>query len=184
MNDSPTYVIEVTSQGESRIRLLKEDEAASLREMELDEFTFWRFTGQRRFWVCVYSEADLRSHRLRTSDFVAVGNGRYEEYEIGFEQADKLIRKFGSFNYFFPEYSWGSNGCQLLSPKSDLSIILPTKFSSLVRSNDLAALAVTSKISAFLYGYVEVANGTGGAELKAKAIDMGLIDRGGELRPY
>lgn len=184
MNDSPTYVIEVTSGGESRIRLLKEDEAASLQEMELEEFTFWRFTGQRRFWVCVYSEADLRSHRLRTSDFVAVGNWRYEEYEIGFEQADKLIREFGSFNYFFPEYSWGSNGCQLLSPKSDLSIILPTKFASLVRSNDLAALAVTSKISAFLYGYVEVANGVGSAELKAKAIDMGLIDRGGELRPY
>ncbi len=184
MNDSPTYVIEVTSRGESGIRLLEEDEAASLQELELEEFTFWRFTGQRRFWVCVYSEADLRSHGFRTTDYVALGNGRYEEYEVGFEQADKLIRDFGSFNYFFPEYSWGSNGCELLSPKSDLSIIIPANFASLVTSNDLAALAVTSKISAFLYGYAEVANGVGSAELKAKAIAMGLIDASGELRPH
>ncbi len=186
MSDLPIYVIEVTSREESRIRLLEENEAASLREMELEQFIFWRFTGKRRFWVCVYSEADLKSHGIRTTDFVAVGNGRYgyEEYEVGFEQADELIREFGSFNYFFPEYSWGSNGCELLSPKNDLSIIIPTNFVALVTSNDLVALAVTSNISAFLYGYADVANGIGSAELKAKAIAMGLIDAGGEFRPH
>jgi hypothetical protein len=184
MNDSLIYVIEVTSRGESRIRHLEEDEEASLREMELERFTFWRFNGKRRFWVCVYSEADLKRHGIRTTDFIALGNGHYEEYEVGFEQADELIREFGSINYFFPEYSWGSNGCELLSPKSNLSTIIPSNFVTLVTSNDLVALAVTSNMGAFLYGYAEIANGVGSAELKAKAIAMGLIDPNGELRPY
>ncbi|WP_371323916.1 hypothetical protein VX159_16215 [Dechloromonas sp. ZY10] len=183
MNNLPIYVIEVTSQGENRIRFLKQDEAASLREMELDAFIFWRFSGKRRFWVCTYSEADLKRYHLRTTGFVARGDGRFEEYEDGFERADDLVREFGSFCYFLPEYSWGSNGCELLSPKSNLSNIIPTGFATLVTS-DLSALAVTSNVSAFLYGYVEVANGIGSAELKAKAIAMGLIDANGELRPY
>lgn len=184
MNGSPIYVIEVTSRGESGIRLLEEAEAASLREMELEEFNFWRCDGKLRFWAYSYSEADIKRHGLHVTDFVALGNGRYEYYEVGFEQADALIREFGSFSYFLPEYSWGSNGSELLSPVASLSSIIPTNFASLIATNDLAALAVTSNVSAFLYGYAEVANGVGSAEVKAKAIAMGLINATGELRPH
>lgn len=184
MNNLPIYVIEVTSKGESVIRLLKEEEAASLRATELEEFIFWRCNGKQRFWAYTYSGADLKRHGLRTTDFVALGNGRYEYYEVGFEQADKLIREFGSFSYFVPEYSWGSNGCELLSPKNNLSSIIPKNFVTLITSNDLVALAVISSVNKFLYGYAEIANGVGCAELKAKAIAMGLINASGELRSY
>ena len=184
MHDSPIYVIEVPFRGCSGIRLLKEDEAASLREMELEEFIFWRGNGKQRFWAYTYSEADLKRHGFRPTDFVALRNGRYEYYEVGFEQADEVIREFGTFSYFLPEYLWGSNGCELLSPKNNLSAIIPTNFVTLITSNDLAALAVTSNVRKFLYGYAEVANGVGSAEVKAMAIAMGLINTNGKLRPY
>ena len=159
-----------------------------MNEMDLDRFEFWRHDGSDRFWVHTETAENIRRHGFsmndqyskdhgcHVSDFVDIGNGVYESYEIGFEQADILIKKYGSFLYFFAEYSsWGSNGCQVLPPTSDLRSILPTDFVNLIASKGLLALSVTSDVNTFLRGYLDYANGLGGDEVRDKALEMKLI---------
>lgn len=127
----PIYVIEITRFGESDIRLLTEVERTAMGTMDLEAFELWKHDGRKRFWASSFTSEEMRKHGFsmkdkysknhgcHETDFVALGNGVYEEYEVGFDQADALIRRFGSFLYFLPQYFWGSNGCEVLPPTSD-----------------------------------------------------------------
>lgn len=182
------YVIEVPLVGESDIRLITDAERTSLRATDLEEFELWKHDGKRRFWAYKLTSEEIskhgfsmkdqhsKNHGFHETDFVALGNGVYEDYEGGFENADALIHQFGSLLYFLPEYSWGSNGCQVLPPICDLSAMIPPCFVSLIASKELVALSVTSDIGAFLNGYVDYVNGRGGASVRTKALKLGLID--------
>ena len=144
----PLYLIDIPYYGNSDIRLLTKAEQASMNENYLGQFEFWRHDGSRRFWAHTekaetfkrhgFSMKDQYSkdHGCHVSDFKDLGNGVYESYEGGFEQADMLIKDHGSFLYFCPIYSsWGSNGCQVLPPTTDLHALLPPYFVNLIASS-------------------------------------------------
>jgi hypothetical protein len=182
------YVIEVPLVGDVDIRRIMETEHTSLSAADLEEFELWKHDGRRRFWAYTLTSDAIakhgfsmkdqysKDHGYHESDFVALGNGVFEDYEEGFENADAIIREFGSFLYFLPKHSWGSNGCQVLRPTCDLSAMIPPCFVSRIANKGLVALSVTSNVGAFLNGYVGYAKGHGGESVKALAYRLGLVN--------
>lgn len=185
---SMLYVVEVPLVGDADIRRITDAERFSLSATDLEEFELWKHDGRTRFWAYTLTSDAIakhgfsmkdrysKNHGFHESDFVALGNGVFEDYEEGFESADAIIREFGSFLYFRPEHSWGSNGCQVLPPTCDLAAMIPSCFVSLIADKKLVALSVTSNVRAFLDGYVGYANGHGGESVKALAHKLGLAN--------
>lgn len=184
--ESPYFVIEIHSRG-GDIRLLTESERASLMNMDLRGFDFWKYDGEERFWAFTYTAEQIRkhgfsmtdqhskNHGFHVTDFVDIGNGVYEYYEEGFEKADELLRQFGSFLYFFPEYSWGYDGCQILSPETDLRAVIPSCFADMIARKRLAAMSVTSDVGDFLEECLEHVSSIDISAVKVKALKIGAV---------
>lgn len=190
-SQSELYVLEVPSVGEIRIRTISTVERASMVEFDLEEFDWWKHDGSPRFWAYSYTAEQLKAHGFsmkdafskrhgfHESDFVALGDGVFEDYEDGFENADAIAREFGHFVCFMPEYSWGCDDRQVLPPTFDFSGLLPPCFLRLIAERRLVVLVVTSSVKTFLDNYAGHIEGFGGESLKALAYRLGLLSKAG-----
>lgn len=179
------FVIEIPLVGDADVRLITKAELNSLEAVDLQEFELWKHDGIPRFWAYTYTADQLKAHGFsmkdqhsknhgfHESDFVGLGGGVFEYYADGFECADEIIRESGSFLCFVPDYSWGSDGCQVLRPTSDLSTLIPSCFVDLFTKKGLVALSVTSNANSFVQRYIEI-DGHCGEGVGALARRLGL----------
>lgn len=173
-----THVLEIPVRGNCHIRPLTTLERSSLRAMDLEQFNYWKYRGGRRFWAIQYTGEQLRRHGATFSKsygFHDVGNDTFEEYEEGFERADAILNQFGTFSYFWPEYSTGSEAGQVLPPTVDLRTLIPSCFVDAIERKELMTPTVTSDLGGFLEPYAEYLGGYRADEAKLEAVRMGLL---------
>jgi hypothetical protein len=144
--------------------------------MDLEQFSYWKYRGGRRFWATQYTGEQLRRHGATfLKNFRAVGNDTFEDYEEGFQRADAILKQFGTFSYFCPEYSTGAEAGQVLPPTVDLQTLIPSCFVDAIEHKELVTLTVTSDLAGFLDPYVGYLGGYRADEARLEAARIGLV---------